>query len=92
VHAFRREGTFRPFFDVNYRRELAEGRTEANVQFSGLPNSEFIVEGINVPASSYQTRAGLTFATVVGQATFTYEYKKAPGQTRQTASLRFRFK
>ena len=45
-----------------------------------------------MPASSYQTRAGLTFATLVGQATFTYEYKKAPGQTRQTASLRFRFK
>lgn len=92
VHAFRREGTFRPFFDMNYRRELAAGRTEANVKFTGLPNSEFIVEGINVPASSYHTRAGLTFATLVGQATFTYEYKQAPGQRRQTASLRFRFK
>ena len=92
VHAFRREGTFRPFFDFKYRRELAEGKTEANVKFTGLPNSEFIVEGINVPASSYHTRAGVTFATLVGQATFTYEFKKAPGQTRQTASLRFRFK
>jgi len=92
VHAFRRDGTFRPFFDLHYRRELAEGRTAASMTFSGLPNSDFIVEGIDVPASSYHTRAGVTFQTLPGQATFTYEYKRAPGQRQQTASLRFRFK
>lgn len=92
IHGFRRSGTYRPFFDLNYRRELAEGQTQTKVEFEELPSSDFIIQGINIPANSYSTRMGLTFATKIGQATFTYEYKHAPGQRRQTAGLRFRFK
>ncbi|HYT66058.1 MAG TPA: autotransporter-associated beta strand repeat-containing protein [Vicinamibacterales bacterium] len=92
IHGFRRSGAFRPFFDAHYRRELAESDTEAAVRFSGLPKSDFIVEGINIPASTYSTKMGVTFATIFGQATVTYEYKQAPGQRRQTAGFRIRFK
>ena len=89
---FRREGAFRPFFDLNYRRELAQGDTQAAVAFSGLTNSNFIVQGINIPANSVNVKGGLTFMTLIGQATATYEYKQAPGQRRQTIGFRVRFK
>lgn len=92
IHGFRRSGAVRPFFDLSYRRELAEGETQTPVRFSGLPQSDFIVEGLNIPASSYSARGGMTFATWLGQATFTYEYKQSPGARRQTAGLRIRFK
>ena len=91
-NAFRHEGSFRPFVNLYYRRELAEGATEAQVEFEGLPNSEFIVQGINIPANSYSAKLGATFETILGKATFTYEYKHAPGQRRQTAGFRIRFK
>ena len=92
VHFFRSTGNWRPFVDFFYRRELADGETEAQVKFEGLPQSDFIVEGINIPANTYSTKVGLAFATWLGQATFTYEYRKAPGQQRQTAGFRIRFK
>jgi uncharacterized protein with beta-barrel porin domain len=92
IRAFRRSGTWRPFFDFNYRRELAEDTTQAEMSFAGLENSDFIIQGINIPASTYATRLGITLATFFGQTTLTYEYKRAPDQRRQTVGLRFRFK
>ena len=92
VHVWRRSGTYRPFLDGSYRRELAADNTQAAVAFDGLPKSDFIVEGINIPANSYSARGGMTIATMFGQATFTYEYKAAPGQRRQTVGFRVRFK
>ena len=92
IHGFRRSGRYRPFFDATYRRELAEGRTEADMNLSGFPASDFIVEGIGVPASTYSGRVGLTLDTFLGQATMVYEYKQAPGERRQSAGLRVRFK
>jgi autotransporter-associated beta strand protein len=92
LHLWRRSGTYRPFLDANYRRELAAGGTTAALAFSGLANSNFQVQGIGVPLNMYSGRLGMTLATFAGQATFTYEFKQAPGQRRQTASIRFRFK
>jgi hypothetical protein len=92
MHAFRRSGSLRPFFDLFYRYELAADDTQAAVRFTGLPKSDFIVAGINIPASTLSTKAGMTFATLFGQATLTYEFKKATGQTRQTIGFRIRFK
>ena len=92
VHLFRSTGNWRPFVDFFYRREYAEGETEAQVSFEGLPRSDFTVQGINIPANTYNTKVGLAFATWLGQATFTYEYRKASGQRRQTAGFRIRFK
>jgi len=92
AHLWRREGTYRPFADFSYRRELAEDGTQAAVRFDGLPTSDFIVEGINIPANSYSLRGGLTIALPFGQATTTYEYKRAQGQRRQIVGFRMRFK
>jgi uncharacterized protein with beta-barrel porin domain len=92
VHMWRRTGTYRPFFDLNYRHELAEDGTHAAVRFDGLPQSDFIVEGLNIPAQSVSVRGGMNLALLFGQATVTYEYKTAQGQRRQTAGIRVRFK
>ena len=62
------------------------------MRFDGLPTSDFIVEGINIPANSYSLRGGLTIAPRFGQATATYEYKHAQGQRRQIVGFRMRFK
>ena len=91
ARVWRREGTYRPFADFSYRRELAEDGTQAAVRFDGLPASDFIVEGINIPASSYSLRGGLTIALPFGQATTTYEYKRAQGQRRHIVGFRMRF-
>jgi autotransporter-associated beta strand protein len=92
IHFWRREGTYRPFADFSYRRELAEDGTRAAVRFDGFPSSDFIVEGINIPTSTYTVRGGMVFVMLFGQATLTYEYKGAEGQKRQTVGFRMRFK
>ncbi|HVD93260.1 MAG TPA: autotransporter-associated beta strand repeat-containing protein, partial [Vicinamibacterales bacterium] len=89
---WRRSGTYRPFVDANYRRELANADTAAALAFSGLANSDFKVQGIGVPLNMYSGRLGMTFVTRLGNATLTYEFKQAPGQRRQTLGLRVRFK
>ena len=89
---WRRSGTYRPFVDANYRRELANADTTAALAFSGLANSDFKVQGIGVPLNMYSGRLGMTFVTRLGNATLTYEFKQAPGQRRQTLGLRVRFK
>jgi len=48
------------------------------MKLSGFPGSEFIVEGINVPANSYGGKMGIVFHTLFGQGTFTYEFRR-PG-------------
>jgi phage terminase large subunit-like protein len=76
---------------VNYRREFAAGDTTADVEFSGLPGSDFIVEGVGIPAHTYSGKLGITFVPLLGQATVIYEFKVSPGQRRQTAGFRMRF-
>ena len=62
------------------------------MEFSGLPNSNFIVRGSTSRPAATTRSVGVTFMTLIGQATFTYEYKQAPGQRRQTIGFRVRFK
>jgi autotransporter-associated beta strand protein len=91
LHAWRRTGSYRPFFNFNYRRELAEGDSTTDLTFSGFPNSDFQVQGIGIPANTYSGKMGVTFVPLIGEATFTYEFKVATGQRRQTVGLRVRF-
>jgi len=91
LHAWRRTGSYRPFFNFNYRRELAEGDSTTDMTFAGLPNSDFQVQGIGIPANTYSGKMGVTFVPLIGEATFTYEFKIATGQRRHTAGVRVRF-
>ena len=92
VHLWRREGTYRPFADFNFRHELTTGQMSADLSFDGFPDSNFTIEGIGVPNNSYSGRGGVTMVTLIGQATLAYEFKVAPGQKRQTLGFRVRFK
>jgi len=91
VHAWRREGSYRPFFNFNYRRELADGDASTDMALSGFPTSDFQVTGIGVPVNTYAGKLGVTFVPWIGQATFTYEFKAAEGQRRQSVGFRVRF-
>jgi hypothetical protein len=92
AHMWRREGRYRPFFDLAYRRELAEDVTQADMNFTGLPESDFTIRGLGIPNTSYTLRGGMTLVMLLGQATFTYEYKDAEGERRQSFGFRMRFK
>ena len=91
VHAWRRTGSYRPFFNFNYRRELADGDASTDMALSGFPDSDFQVKGIGVPVNTYAGKLGVTFVPWIGQATFTYEFKAAEGQRRQSVGFRVRF-
>jgi hypothetical protein len=49
------------------------------------------VQGIGIPANTYSGKMGVTFVPLIGEATFTYEFKVATGQHRQTVGVRVRF-
>jgi autotransporter-associated beta strand protein len=92
LHLWRREGRIRPFFETTLRRELTDGETSTAVQFTGVDNSSFKVDGLTVPGNTFIGRGGVTWRTWLGSLTFEYQLHKSPGQTRQTADLRVRFK
>jgi hypothetical protein len=92
LHLWRHEGNVRPFFETTVRRELTDGETTTAVQFTGVDNSSFKVDGLTVPGNTFIGRGGVTWRTWLGNLTFEYQLHKSPGQTRQTADLRVRFK
>lgn len=92
LHLWRHEGNIRPFFETTLRRELTNGETTTAVQFTGVENSRFKVDGLTVPGNTFIGRGGVTWRTWLGNWTFEYQIHKSPGQTRQTADLRVRFK
>jgi autotransporter-associated beta strand protein len=91
LHGFRREGTFRPFFDVLYRRQLTNGATTTDLNFADTPNSTFSVQGIPVPGNTYSGRGGATMKLRVGQLTLEYSFLHSSAETRQSVGLHFRF-
>jgi autotransporter-associated beta strand protein len=91
LHGFRREGTFRPFFEVFYRRQLTDGATTTELNFANTPNSTFSVQGIPVPGNTFSGRGGASMKLRLGQLTFEYSFLHSPVERRQGISLRFRF-
>jgi hypothetical protein len=62
------------------------------MNFTGVPESDFTIRGLGIPTRSYTLRGGMTLMMLLGQATFTYEYKAAEGERRQSFGFRMRFK
>jgi hypothetical protein len=91
LHGFRREGTFRPFFEVFYRRQLTDGATTTNLNFADTPNTTFSVQGIPVPGNTYSGRAGASMKLRLGQLTFEYSFLHSSSESRQGVALHFRF-
>ena len=92
VHIWRRKGNIRPYLETTFRRELTDGKTTTELQFVNVPDSEFSVDGIPIPGNTFVGRGGVTIRTWLGFWTFEYEIRKAPGQSRQAADVRVRFK
>lgn len=91
-HVWRRKGSIRPFGEMKYRREVTDGKTTTALRFADAPDSDYKVEGLPVPGNTVAGRGGVTFMTRLGAVTVEYEFNKAPGQSRQGAHLRVRFK
>jgi uncharacterized protein with beta-barrel porin domain len=92
LHMYRREGTWRPFLDAFYRRELTNAAITTELSFAGAANSHFTIEGLPVPGNTYSGRLGSTFILRLGQLTAEYSFLHSPNETRQGLGLRFRFK
>jgi hypothetical protein len=92
LHLWRKSGTYRPYVETMFRRELTDGTTDMAMRFADEPDSDFTVDGVPVPGNLFAGRAGLTMMTRLGAWTVEYALRKAAGQTRQTADMRIRFK
>ena len=93
VHLFRRRGTWRPNILVNYRRELGDDTTSADVQLADQPAGRFVVNGVPVAQDQFHGLAGLTMRTGSGfEYTFEYETRRAKDENHQGVHFRVRFK
>jgi autotransporter-associated beta strand protein len=92
LHVWRRQGTFRPFAETMFRRDMSDELTRAALRFTDTPDSEFEVDGVPIPGNAFTGRFGVSWMTLVGAVTFEYQIKKAPGQSRQAFDVRMRFK
>ena len=92
LHVWRREGTFRPFFETIVRREMTEGRTTTRLHFEDAPTNDFVVEGLPLSGNAFSGRGGVTMMTKLGAWTLEYAYRRSPGQSRQSLDFRIRFK
>jgi hypothetical protein len=91
IHLWRREKEFRPFFEMLYRREMTDGETTTELEFPGVPDSRFMVDGLPAPKNILNARGGATVYTSFGVWTFEYQYRRATGQTTHSGDLRVRF-
>jgi uncharacterized protein YhjY with autotransporter beta-barrel domain len=91
LHGFRRTGTFRPYFEVFYRRQLTEGATTTDLSFADAPNNTFSVQGLPVPGNTYSGKAGASMKLRFGMMTFEYSFLHSSVESRQGVSLHFRF-
>ena len=92
IHVYRRSGTFRPFLETFYRRELTDAQTTTALSFAGAPNSNFTIEGLPVPGNTYSGKLGSTMVLRLGQLTAEYSYLHSSNETRQSIGVRVRFK
>jgi fibronectin-binding autotransporter adhesin len=91
MHLWRHEGDVRPFFEVLYRREMTDGKTTTELEFPGVPDSRFLVDGLPAPKNIVNARGGATLFTMLGAWTFEYQYRRATGQTTHSGDVRVRF-
>src|SRR5262249_5628100 len=93
VHMYRRSGTYRPFFETMYRRELTDANTTIALSFAGAANSNFKIDGLPVPGNTYSGRGGAWMVVrVPGELTPESSFLRSPSETRESVALRFRYK
>ena len=93
VHLFRRSGGWRPNILVNYRRELGDRSTQADVRFAGSPDSQFAVQGLPLPVNTFSGLFGLAMRTGSGlEYTLDYRTQQAKGESHHSVSFRMRFR
>jgi hypothetical protein len=74
-----------------FRRELSSGDTTTMLRFPTSAKSDFGVKGLPASGNAFVGRFGTTYVSWLGSLTFEVEVRRSPGQSRQSADLRFRF-
>jgi uncharacterized protein with beta-barrel porin domain len=93
IHLFRRSRTWRPRVQLDFRRQIGDGATSADVQFAGRSDSQFVVNGLPVPHNAFQGVFGLTMRTQAGlELTLEYETEQAPDEAHNAVHFRMRFR
>jgi autotransporter-associated beta strand protein len=93
INAFKRTGAWRPHWSFAYKRELGNRDTSTNVQLADASNTQFVVNGLPMPATTLTARGGVTYHSALGlQYTLDYEVHRAAGQADQGLHFRVRFK
>jgi len=92
-HLFRRSGAWRPRVQLDFRRQIGDDATSADVQFAGRSGSRFVVNGLPVPQNAFQGVFGLTMRTQAGlELTLEYETEQAPDEAHNAVHFRMRFR
>ena len=93
IHTYRRSGSWRPNLQINFRRELGDDLTNADVQFTGQPTTDFQVNGVPIAQDQLHIIAGLTMRTKLGlEYTIEYETLRATNENHQGVHFRVRFR
>jgi fibronectin-binding autotransporter adhesin len=92
-HYYKRTGNWRPNILVSYTREVGDDTTQADVNFAGYPQSRFVVQGAQVPITTFHGLFGLTVRTFTGlEYTFEYETQQARGESHNSVHFRMKFR
>ncbi|MGE5243047.1 MAG: autotransporter-associated beta strand repeat-containing protein [Betaproteobacteria bacterium] len=92
INAFRHDGNIRPYFHVNYRRDLTGGAIETVQQFVDRPDTAFSAQGIPLPQDTLMGRGGVTMTMAGLEWNFDYQFRRATGQRSHMLRFRVRFK
>ena len=77
---------------MHCRHELTNAQTSTALSFAGAPNSNFTIAGLPVAGNTYSGKLGSTMMLRFGALTAEYSYLHSSVETRQSFSLRVRFK
>jgi hypothetical protein len=91
-HYYKRTGNWRPNILVSFTREVGSETTQADVNFAGNANSQFGVEGAQVPANTFHGLFGLTVRAAGLEYTFEYETRQARGESHNAIHFRMKFR
>jgi hypothetical protein len=90
LHWWRRSGGMRPYAEMFIRRSGGFDYT-LPVEFAEEEDSDFVTSGLPLGQNAFAGRIGVTFVRSLGRLTVEYRFRKASGQTSQSADVRFRF-
>ena len=82
IHTYRRSGSWRPNLQIDFRRELGDDATNADVQFAGQPSTDFQVNGVPIARDQFHAILGLTMRTALG-IEYTIEYRDPARHQRE---------